>query len=210
MLYSAHNGVAYIAIGENAESEYVISLSSFQKYNNLPIICYTTKQANASIFNAAYTPAQISRIAKLTLFQWSNFENTLYLDADTRVFGDITAGFAILDDGFDLVIAASNNQGSDLFWHTTPEDRAYTFNDMHTRDMLQLQAGMFFVARNDRTLALFDTWLHEWERFKTQDQAALIRALRKNPVKIHLLGRAWNDSRRGKGAVIEHWFGRAR
>jgi hypothetical protein len=198
-------GVAYIAIGDNAERELSYSCASLHRYNpGLPFTRYAIPQVGLQF------PVALSRIAKLTLFEWCPYDHILYLDADTRVFGDVSAGFDILADGWDMAIAPSNNQGEDILWHVGVNDRDLTFECLGTSEVLQLQAGVFFVARNARVQYFFDVWYNEWQRFRDQDQAAIIRALQAAPLKIWLLGRRWNDHRRGKGAVIEHWFGRAR
>lgn len=148
---------------------------------------------------------QQSRWAKLALLDWSPFEYTAYLDVDTQIYQSIDTGFALLADGWDLVLVPSMNQSEDnLLWHLDPDDKQVTLDTLQY-DPLQLQAGVLFVARNDRTRALFDIWRTEWGRFCSQDQGALLRALQQVPVKLWLLGRPWNG-----GAVIGHRFGELR
>ena len=71
--------------------------------------------------------------------------------------------------------------------------------------MLQLQGGMMFWRKNERTRAFFQAWREEWERWKGQDQAALLRALHRTPLKLWLLSNEWNG-----GSLIEHRYGAAR
>ncbi|MFA5377694.1 MAG: hypothetical protein WC455_18230 [Dehalococcoidia bacterium] len=146
--------------------------------------------------------AQCSRRAKVTLLDWSPFDHTAYLDADTTVYQDISAGFEMLADGFDLVLTASNNQGDELLWHVGKDDKATTLEAVRNCEPLQLQAGVLFVARNAHTEALWHAWRGEWERFGNQDQGALLRALARVPVRLWILGRAWNG-----GAIVGHHFG---
>jgi hypothetical protein len=135
----------------------------------------------------------------------SPYELTLYIDADTRVNGSVTAGFELLESGFDMAIAPSVNQGgTSLMWHIGSDDRRATLDAIGNPLPLQLQAGVMFFNR--LTCApLFRAWREEWLKFENQDQGALLRALHRCPVKIALLGRDWND-----GKLIEHHFGRAR
>ena len=147
------------------------------------------------------TDVQCSRLAKVSLLNWSPFEQTAYLDADTIPYQSIAVGFEILADGFDLVITPSNNQGDELLWHVGQDDKAETLNTTQS-EPLQLQAGVFWVARNARTKKLFAAWRVEWEKYQNQDQGAFLRALYANPVKVWLLGRAYNG-----GACIAHRFG---
>lgn len=146
--------------------------------------------------------AQGARALKTALLDWTPFWRTAYLDADTTVHADLSAGFAVLRDGWDLALCPSANQGDDLLWHVGDADRAATLAALGTREPLQLQAGVFFVARNTRTRALFAAWREEWAWFRDQDQGALLRALARVPVKIWLLGRPYNG-----GPVVSHHFG---
>ena len=149
------------------------------------------------------TDMQKSRLAKVTLLDWTPFDHTVYMDADTVANQDFSVGFDILDDGWDLALAPSSNQCDKWLWHVSDDERAQTRTNVG--DSLQLQAGVFFVARNDRTRALWHAWRQEWERWQGQDQGALLRALYRVPVKVWLLGHVFNG-----GAVIGHSWGAIR
>lgn len=151
-----------------------------------------------------YTDMQQSRHAKVTMLDWSPYQYTAYLDADTQVYQDISAGFEALENGFDLAITPSQNQGERMLWHCGERDKAETLTAVGA-ESLQLQAGVMFVARNARTRALFDGWRAEWEKYRDQDQGALLRALYQCPVKVWLLGQPWNG-----GAVCAHHWGSIR
>lgn len=189
-------GVVYVAIGEAAQEEAGRSIHTLMERSALPV---------AVIENApeGLDPAQGARWAKANLDQLSHFEETLYIDADTRVRGAVDAGFEILASGFDLVLTPSQGQGDDCLWHLSEPERAATLEE--TPEPLQLQAGVFWFVKNARTRRLFAAWRAEWLRWKGEDQGALLRALAFAPVKIWLLGRPWNG-----GAVIEHRYGTIR
>ena len=97
----------------------------------------------------------------------------------------------------------SGNQGTDLLWHVDEEEREATLDEV--LNPLQLQAGVFWFKRNERTELLFTEWRKEWLRWKGQDQAAFLRALARAPVRMWILGFPFNG-----GAVIAHLFGRTR
>lgn len=145
-----------------------------------------------------------SRWMKVHLDELSPFELTLYLDADTRAQLDLSEGFGMLEDGFDLTLTPSNNQGDDLMWHVGEEERRRTVEELGFWP-LQLQAGVMFFRKSEGTRRLFEAWQEEWRRWEGQDQAALLRALKRAPVRMWLLGRPWNG-----GAAVQHLFGRCR
>ena len=62
--------------------------------------------------------AQFSRDVKTSLLHMVGADQVMYLDGECLVQEDVSAGFRLLDDGWDLVITPSQNQdGLDLFWH---------------------------------------------------------------------------------------------
>jgi hypothetical protein len=190
------NGVVYVVYGHQARCEAEQSIASLLKYNDLPITIITE--------DFGFSPEQNSRYAKIHLPGLVTYDKVLYVDADTRIKGDITAGFSLLDD-WDLAIAPSKNQGNDIFRHIKNNDeKEQTLQELGNFWPLQLQAGVFFSERQ-RCNLLFSEWQRQWQRFKDQDQAALLRALAIAPVKVWLLGKCWNGE---NGSIIEHGFGR--
>lgn len=191
-------GAIIIAIGNQAQREATTCIESIRR------VAYglTILQLRETV--PGYTTMQASRWTKCNLDTLSPFDETMYLDADTRAQNDIQAAFDILADGFDLVITPSQNQGTDVLWHVASDERKATIDEIGYTP-LQLQAGVFLFRKNESTRRLFEAWRAEWLRWQDQDQAALLRALRVVPVKTWLLGRPWNG-----GAVIAHNFGRVR
>jgi len=193
----ASRGVLYVTYGANAEREAETSIKILKERNDLPV----------TVINEPYegmTDEQASRFAKLHLNNLSPYQMTLYLDADTRPFGNVSAGFDALETGWDIAICPSGQQGKDLLWHVGWSEREHTIGMLGYLP-LQLQAGVMYVRKNGRTDALFEAWREEWSYWRDQDQAAFLRALNKAPVKIWLLGYPFNG-----GAVIGHLFGRAK
>lgn len=191
-------GVCFVVYGKNAGMAMERSVAALLDSN--PGLPYHVMHAEYPGFSAP----QQARHSKVTLLDWSPFEYTAYLDADTLPYHSLRAGFEVVESGWDLAIAFSAAQGEQVLWHLGEPDRELTIATLqHTP--LQLQAGVFFVARNERTQLFFDAWLDEWLCFQDQDQGALLRALSKVPLKVWLLGRPWNG-----GSVIGHDFGAVR
>ncbi len=196
------NGVLYVAYGARAHREAAESIKTLRQHSDLPVAVVSDKALPGVQHIPLADGGWGGRLAKLSLAELSPFESTLYLDADTRVRGDISAGFDILADGWDVVIAPSSRQGSDVLGNVTMADRQATLAQLG-RDVLGLQAGVLWFAK-DRARPLFAAWREEWRRFGRQDQGALLRALARVPVRVWLLGSPWNG-----GDVIQHLWGRA-
>jgi hypothetical protein len=199
-------GVVYVVYGEAAYREAVQSIAALRRWHDWPVAVIGDR-VPGTMHLALPRRDMGGRWAKLNLDRLApqSWRHILYLDADTRVNGDIAAGFRILDDGWALAAAYSRNQGQDLMWHVGVEERAATTLQIGNPHPLQIQAGVLFIRRCPQVTALFAAWREEWNRWADQDQAALLRALWRVPVRLWLLSPVWNG-----GALIAHHFGQAR
>ena len=203
------NGVCYIAYGHAALREVGRSIDSLRAVSEIPIALICEEMTPyTGIQHVIFEDHSFgARKVKVKLDHLSPFDNTLYLDADTRIkSGVIEEGFRILAQGWDLAIVPSENQGANLFAHIDPSERTYTSEVMENIFPIQLQAGVMWFARTARMEALFNAWRKEWMVFKKHDQAALARALDKTAVRIWILGLDWNSRR---GTIVDHRFGKA-
>lgn len=202
-------GITYVTYGVAAQREAAASLATLRETNDYPVAAVGEAVEGADYhipFPTEYEAIPASRWAKLNLDSLSPFQYTLYLDADTRVRGDLSPGFVMVAAGWHMVMAPSGRQGADVMGHLGAEDRAYTLAALGNSEPLQWQAGVFFFDR-ERVGPLFAAWRAEWRRFADQDQGALLRALAATQVPVWALGEAWNCA---QGEVVEHLFGRAR
>ena len=147
--------------------------------------------------------------AKANAYHWSPYQETLMIDADTRVKGDLSIGFKMLRHGWEVVMVPSRPppEVGGVLWSLSAEDRSECFKQMGTLEHVMLNTGLIFFKKTPRVKALFDEWSIEWLEFKDRDQGAFLRALYRRPVFIFLLGRAYNSL---GGEVVEHIFGSAR
>ncbi len=195
----------YIAYGDAARKEARLSIKSLRQHNQRKVMVVSDKRLGIGKFHKLDAgPGTPGRWAKVNL-DGLGFDQACYLDADTRVYDSLQGGFDILNAGWDMVIVPSTQQDDGLLHHVSEVEREATFSELGTSDVLQLQGGAFWFRRNERMAALFEAWREEWLRWKDQDQAALLRALNRAPVKLWLLGRPFNG-----GAVVGHRFGMAR
>jgi hypothetical protein len=196
-------GAVYIAYGWRAVKEAGYSIATLRQHNDLPVTVIG-ERVDGTAHIAFDDQDSAGRWAKCNLDRLSPYDWTLYLDADTRVHGAIHGGYDILGGGWDVAIAPSKVQGDGILWHVSDDERAATRAELG-HDLLQLQGGMMFWRKNERTRAFFQAWREEWERWQGQDQAALLRALHRTPLRLWLLSNEWNG-----GSLIEHRYGSAR
>ena len=135
-----------------------MSAETLREHNDLPVTIIDGIQHfnNSSLF-PVLSNAQRARLAKTRLYGMSPYDQTLYIDADTRVRSSLEAGFDALDDGWDFVVVPSSQQGEVILWHSLDEEREATLSETNPFP-LQLQGGVFWFKRNDRTEAFFWEW----------------------------------------------------
>ncbi|MBD3387424.1 MAG: hypothetical protein GF414_00585 [Candidatus Altiarchaeales archaeon] len=194
-------GICYVALGNKAVSE------AKKSYATLP------KDYEVEVFGkggekSELTTEQQAHLAKTNVFDWSPFDQTLLLDADTRVKGDLSIGFDLLNRGAELVIVPSQPpRPEQVLWNLSPAEKEYTFSELGNYAHVMLNTGVMFFRKTPNVEVLFKEWTQEWFRFKDRDQGALLRALHSRPVISRLLGPAFNSA---DGEVVQHLFGRAR
>lgn len=146
----------------------------------------------------------LARDAKLSIYERTPFDHTLYLDADTECLTSPLPLLAMLET-WPLVLAPSQRQDRDVLGHVSPEERAFTLDQWGTSLALGFQCGVLAFRRCPEVAALFGAWQHEWRRWRDQDQAAFLRALARHPLPLWLVSSEWNG-----GACVAHHFGKAR
>jgi len=182
-------GIVYIVYGNRAKLEFEQSKRTLQ--NDWPVFVI-----DETICSDIGKPG---RNAKTQLATLSPFEHTLFLDVDTRIRGDLSVGFNMLRDGWELVMVPSYDTNFPKI--LKPEEWA-TMKDRQWPRMLN--TGVIWFRKTRRISGLFEKWHEEWLQFKDRDQGAFMRALVKNPVQLFLLSKDYNS-----GEIVEHLFGRA-
>jgi len=201
-------GAVYVAYGEPACVEARASIVSLKDCDPaLPVTVIGDKQLlpQRGVGFVRMPEEDIGgRWAKLNIDLVSPYDQTLYIDADTRVRQSVLSGFCILDAGWEMAIMPSRKQHrNDWLWHVGEEERHMTAGQLGP--VLALQGGVWFMRKTPAVHELFAAWRSEWQIHRQADQAPLLRALYRHPVRMWVLGYPWN-----KGAIIEHRYGRAR
>lgn len=197
-------GAVYIAFGHRARAEATAALASLRAHHpDLPAsVISDTPLPGAHFIECAPGSGAPGRWTKVNLDLLTPYAQTLYLDADTRVRGQLWVGFRLLELGADLVLVPSRGQHHAALRHLTPGERDKTLAELPL-DPLQLNTGVMWFDRA-RVADLFMAWRAEWSRWEDKDQGALLRALELAPACVRLLGYPFNDR---EGAVVEHRFG---
>jgi len=193
--------IVYVAYGKKAINEVSLSIKSLNGRYSITVICQEPLGIPGINYVIFDDKSYGARWAKLNIDKLVDDEIIGYLDADTRIHGNIEPAFEMVEAGWDMAMSYSINQGSDVLKHIGEKEREATLT--HNPFPLQFQCGVMFFHR-DRCGEFFERWRHEWTRYKEKDQGAFIRALTECPLRIALLGRPWNG-----GNIVEHLFGRA-
>lgn len=192
-------GVYYVAYGRQARACAKAAIASFQKHMpGIEVALASDKPLCTEDHLFTLPDADVGgRAAKVQIYDVTprDWEYVLYLDADTEVIADISFLYALLDDGFDMVICKNPDKyhiASKMVRSDNEGECRKTFAQLGTDEVLQLNGGVFAFQRNRRTEAFFHSWHEEWQRYGKRDQAALLRALWKHPLKLYILGNEWN------------------
>lgn len=209
-------GVIYVAYGEPSRRCALGAVASFKEH-----------MADAEVGLIGSEPLGVEdvfircddvdiggRHAKTRIYDLAprDWQYVMYLDADTEVCADISFLFNVLSDGWDMVIA-KNPAKYHIAWQMKRSDNHdecdYTFGQLGTGELVQLNGGVFAFQRNERTATFFRAWHEEWQRWGKRDQGALLRALFQHPLKLYVLENyPWNcitryDKR--EDACIKHY-----
>ena len=146
-----------------------------------------------------------------------DWARVLYLDADTELIAPIDFLWAVLEDGWDFVICTNPGKYHLARNMVRPDNRdecEKTYNILGSDEIMQLNGGVFAYQRNERTRAFFTAWYEEWHKYGKRDQAAMLRALWRVPLKTLVLTNVWNTvpdyDARENCAGIMHYPMRAR
>ncbi len=189
-------GVVYVASGDKAQRDASWSAMSTRLHNpGLPVAVAgdTLTGVDAQYIRPATSPEWGARAWKTSVADWTPFERTLFLDADTVVTGDLWTLFAALDH-YDVLAAHDAVCDPRAAWHLGKQDAA-TLPALPGH-VPQYNSGVL-AFRLPGAKPLFDAWKAEWERFRDRDQGAFMRAVAAVNPRIFALGRQWNGPRDG-------------
>jgi hypothetical protein len=197
--------VLYVCYGPKAENEARLSRGSLTNYHDWPVLAVSDRTQGWAKTHSFVTTGRPGRGAKVYLDKLSPWDDTLFLDADTRVWGDLSVGFRLLERGWDFVMVPSDERFQD-FHNAAPDERGTTLSEL-PGDPLTLNTGVMWFRKTPRVNRFFAEWRRQWNRWRDVDQAAFARALELRPMALFVLGWPFNGT--GGGTVVQHRFGMA-
>lgn len=194
--FSLDRGFVYVATGTGYLDEARASAASLRQHNPGVPICLITDNdvARGAPFDFVIPrdDAEHKPIDKL-LARHCPFERTIFLDTDTRIFGDILPLFAVLER-FDLVALQDVNRG----WHYELPEVPHAFTEFNT--------GVIGFRRSKAMAEFFASWRRAYDEILethglVNDQPAFRRAVFLSDLRIaplpseyHFLGNFPNSA----------------
>jgi glycosyltransferase involved in cell wall biosynthesis len=199
-------GVCYCATGNLAylEAALISALRLRQLEPDLPITIVSDNPLIRSIVPPEYRieakfvrlpqeligSSLISRLVKIEMWQLTDYDETLFLDADILPLQPLTQIWQYLDRG-SLALAVDYKPTIADCNHIAPAEQEYTAT-ICPGSTPQYNGGVFLWRRGADTERLFRAWQQEWCRFKQHDQLALVRAIHQTEFTIVELPKSYN------------------
>lgn len=210
---TGQRGVYYVAYGEPARKCAQGAIESFKHHiPEIPVALVSDLPLGPEDIFIEQPDLDIGgRMAKVQIYDLApaEWEYVAYLDADTEIVAGETLLWDAVQDGWDLVICKNPGRfhvAREMRRPDNEDECEETFRQLGTDELLQLNGGVFAFRRNARTRDFFAAWAEEWRRYGKRDQAALLRALNRCPVKMYVLGNQWNTVTRYDSAENAAWL----
>jgi len=159
-------GFLYAATGEKSVREAIVAATQLHRVHpDVPSVLFTDRPdlaRSGPFVQVIQVPEQrwVRTEAKVWAVGRSPYEQTVYLDTDTFVCGDMTELFDVLDR-FDVAGVPVTLRLAKGAHHADPDDVPDAFQTIN--------GGMLAYRRNDATAALFERW---WELYQADRAAA--------------------------------------
>lgn len=224
-------GILYMCFGWKAAREIKKSVESLRGIGlDIPICVVGTSQESVDVlgvqfmewegespFDADQTKNFQFRAGRVKpyLYDYSPFDYTLYIDADTEFLADILPGFEFLNE-CDMAVTEENLSLGQLYnkklagWEINLVERDATIEELGGDARTKfINSGVIFFKKSKASKATFTAWGEEWERWQQWDeQLALMRAMHRSKGTYKHLSVDWNNPHREKAKIIFHNYGR--
>lgn len=149
------------------------------------------------------------------LYDYTPFDYTLYIDADTEFMADILPGFEFLNE-CDMAVTEETLSLGQLYnkklagWEINLIERDATIEELGGDARIKfINSGVIFFKKSKGSKATFAAWGKEWNRWQQWDeQLALMRAMKRAGGNYKHLSVDWNNPHKDKAKIIFHNYGR--
>jgi hypothetical protein len=222
---SITRGILYLVTGRRVfYTECVKSITSLRAQGNTDrILVFAENPANISGLDVVAdvevrkapiegtTGFELSRLLKTCMYELSPFDQTLYLDADTMILRPIEGIWSYIVQApvaaaLDIYPTIADRPKS----RWTDEEMAETLRECMPKSK-HYNAGILLFRRDPDAARLFVEWKREWEKFRSIDQLAFVRAVSSVGIDIKTIPPEYNSRLRSSPAmlnvVIYHQYG---
>jgi len=210
-------GIVYIALGNEYLTCAINSAASARAVGTIcPIsIIVNSDEAVSTVSAAGFIPLKVNittednRLVKTALIDYSPYDNTMYIDADTIHRVAVDWAFDYLKSFSICCCLAEINEDLSRAGHITKEEIKYTQKICQIKHPTQFNGGMVLFRKDEVSKRFFEAWLREWQVFKRRDQAAMVRAFYTTGIAPYILTKKhWHSIRSDSGYII-HSMGRS-
>ncbi len=203
----AEQGALYVAYGGAARAQARESIQTLKRHmRSLPVAVVSDTPLEGADHRILHVEVDRgARTQKTRMYSLSPYRQTCFLDADTRVLSDPKPGFNLLQYA-DLVLAQDPVRiFNQTRWRYLNQTEVQATNaETNGGELCYYNSGVIFFRRSDPAKALFQAWHNEWQRWHTQDQPALLRAMYWHPARIATMRAPWNTHVQTAAKFVHH------
>lgn len=208
-------GVIYAVTGDKYQREALKSAESLKKSNpDLHVTIFSDKHIDSEYVNECTVIPSEGKRPKVDLLSDTPYDQTIYLDSDTYVTGDLTPMYELLS-GFDIGAVqpptrryeyGRTSEYKKKNFHEADYSSEQEFRDETNIDVPEsfpaYNTGVLVYENNDATMELFDLWSKIYKEYRelpthTRDQPPFRQAVFDSDVKIATLPPEYNCWVRG-------------
>lgn len=183
---SPSRGVVYAATGDQAYIDLAIRSAKSLKAQcpDLAIDLYTDRDVQAEVFDRIVTPEHSWFRTKIDALAQSRFDQTLYIDADTYVIGDIADIFCLFDK-YDVCACHDPGRNS--------EHGSAILKQRFPQSFPTLNGGLIGIRRSEASQQFLQRWKEVIQSHQqTKDQPAFRELLWQSDLNLAILPPEYN------------------